>query len=307
MQKEQRILTLLINNYSMNFDRVKFYRKGGCISYVVSSGYRKYLLKVVSKAFMDTIKQSTEILRFLEEKDFSVPRIVFTIQGLPFLNFTTDEGDYTYILYDFIDGIEPELGEDVKQIGILVGKLHRIMQGYEGNLTKRKKKFFINRYINLLRKKSYPDSKIDIFEEYGDVLWKSVERLPQGYSHGDLHRGNLLRTYNGNYYMLDFDTSCYSFPMFDVMVMCDSTNYFEFEEEGYKRTKLIYESFLNGYTRERNLSDIEVSSFYDLIAVRHFQLQATIIEIHGLDCINNQFIDNQLDWLLRWRSQLQNL
>ena len=65
----------------------------------------------------------------------------------------------------------------------------------------------------------------------------------------------------------------------------------------------IYERFLAVYTKHRTLTDAERAAFYDLIAVRHYQLQATIIEIFGFDCVDEAFIDNQLDWLSRWREQ----
>ena len=51
------------------------------------------------------------------------------------------------------------------------------------------------------------------------------------------------------------------------------------------------------------MSREEQEAVYDLLAVYHFQLQATIIEIYGPDCVDDAFLDNQLDWLLRWRAQ----
>ena len=43
---------------------------------------------------------------------------------------------------------------------------------------------------------------------------------------------------------------------------------------------------------------------YDIMMVWNW-LQATIIEIYGLDCVDEQFIDNQLNWLLKWKKQSQ--
>jgi hypothetical protein len=42
-----------------------------------------------------------------------------------------------------------------------------------------------------------------------------------------------------------------------------------------------------------------------LIAVYHFQVQATVIEINGLDCVDAAFLDRQYDWLCRWREQCE--
>ena len=62
-----------------------------------------------------------------------------------------------------------------------------------------------------------------------------------------MYRGNLLRTCSGKYYLLDFDTSCNAFPIYDIMIMCNSTNYFDFDEKGFQKSKSTYESFLKGY------------------------------------------------------------
>jgi hypothetical protein len=53
------------------------------------------------------------------------------------------------------------------------------------------------------------------------------------------------------------------------------------------------------------VNELELRAFYDLIAVYHYQLQATIIEIHGLDCVDEAFLDQQLDWLMRWKHQCE--
>ena len=37
------------------------------------------------------------------------------------------------------------------------------------------------------------------------------------------------------------------------------------------------------------------------VAIRHFQLQATILEIYGVDCIDEGFADDQLYWLNKWQ------
>lgn len=88
--------------------------------------------------------------------------------------------------------------------------------------------------------------------------------------------------------------------MFDVTVMCDMTDYFHLKPTDIQTTRDAYERFLRGYTEYRPLSQAERRSFYDWVAIRHFQLQATIVEIYGIDCIDESFIDMQLAWLESW-------
>lgn len=85
--------------------------------------------------------------------------------------------------------------------------------------------------------------------------------------------------------------------------MCNSADYFDLEESGYEKTKKVLECFLKGYEQFCPLSDMERESVFYLLAVYHYQLQATIIEIYGLDCVDEKFLDNQYHWLKKWANQ----
>jgi Ser/Thr protein kinase RdoA (MazF antagonist) len=302
---EKKIIKALYDSYNIKFNTMELLREGGCVSYCVFAENEKYFMKIIPSAFMDTAKQSFSILMYLEEKGFPSPRIILTKNGFPYFEIDESEGKSFVALFEYIDGQEPDEGMDFIAIGELIGQLHNIMCEYKGELPVRSKEFFVDRYINILKKKYYNANKVEMFREYGDILWGRIENLPRGFCHGDLHRGNLLRTPSNKYYLLDFDTSCNAFPVYDIMIMCNSTNYFDFDEEGYEKSESTYEAFLKGYTKYRTLSDMEVKAFYDLIAIYHYQLQATIIEIHGLDCVDEKFLDKQLDWLMRWREQCE--
>lgn len=306
MLKEKKMLDVLTKNYNIHFKSIELLREGGCKSYNVSNEDCKFFLKVIPSAFVDTARQSVNILRYLKEQGFSSPQVINTKNGHPYIEVNELEDRAIFVLFHYIDGQEPDEGEDIETIGMLVGQLHSIMREYKENLQEHGKEFFIDRYIDILRKKNYDVNKIEIFQEYGDYLWKRVQNLPRGYCHGDMHRGNLLKTPEGKYYISDFDTSCYAFPMYDVMIMCNTTDYFNFDVDGYQKSRNTYESFLKGYTKFCSLSDTELKAFYDLIAIYHYQLQATIIEIYGLECVDEVFLDKQLVWLMRWREQCGN-
>jgi len=299
------MLETLNSMYTIQAISLQLFREGGCCSYIVFGASQKYFLKVVPGAFLDTINQSLNILVFLEERGFPSPRIIPTIEGLLHIEVNNTQSKTIWVLFDFIEGSEPSHVEDIESIGELVGQLHSIMRDYTGELSVRRKEFFIDRYITILNQKKYDKSKIVLFEEYGEMLWKRVEKLPIGFCHGDLHTGNLLKSSAGKLYLLDFDTSCHAFPTYDIMIMCNSTNYFEFNEKGYLYATTTYEAFLKGYLNYCTLSSREHEAFYDLIAIYHYQLQATIIEIYGLDCVDDKFLDKQLDWLMRWRRQCE--
>ena len=113
-----------------------------------------------------------------------------------------------------------------------------------------------------------------------------------------------MQSTDGKIYLVDFDTAAQAPLMFDIMVMCDMTNYFNLQQEDIKLTKEVYQKFLSGYLSHHTLSREEILSFPYWVAIRHFQLQATILEIHGADCIDEGFIDGQLYWLNKWMLQV---
>ena len=299
---EKYLQGILTKYYGIEDRSLEFLREGGTHTYIVS-GSPKYLLKVIGSAFSDTAKQSVSIMRYLEENGFPVPGTILTKSGESILETEIEDEKKLIVLMEFIDGDEPELEKCASEVGELVGRFHRLMEKYPAELTLHGKEFFIDRYLNFLRKKNYP--RITEYEELGERLWEKVKDLPIGSCHGDLHRGNLLQNPDGKIYLVDFDTACRAPFMFDVMVMCDMTDYFHLKQKDIKLTGEVYKKFLSGYSDYHTLSREEILSFPYWVAIRHFQLQATILEIYGPDCIDEGFIDGQLYWLNKWQEAIE--
>lgn len=294
---EQALLEILRTHYGLENVSVQFLREGGSHTYLVE-GETKYFLKVIGAAFAKTSRQSVSVMRYLEAQDFPVPRTILTQSGEALLETSIHGENRLIVMQEYIDGEEPDMETRAAEVGELVGRLHDLLERYPEKLVNHDRLFFIGRYLDFLRQKKYP--RLAEYEALGETLWKQVEDQPKGNSHGDLHRGNLLEDANGRIVLLDFDTVCCAPMMFDVMVMCDMTDYFHLKQSDIEITKNVYEQFLSGYCKQRPLSRKEQRSLAAWVAIRHFQLQATILEIHGIDCVGEKFIDAQLDWLKKW-------
>lgn len=292
---------LINKNYPIHFDRFELMRDSGSKAYVAVSGDEKYFLRVIKPAFYDTAVKAVEIQVFLQERGFPVPHVIFTKDSKPYIQDKQDGENYLYVLYEYIEGVESEPEQDAEAIGELLGQLHSTMKGYTPELIIRDKHFFIGRYIDILRKKQY--GKIAEFEEYGNALWDKIKDLPRGYCHGDMYSGNIHKTPDGKLYILDFDTSCEGFPLYDLVLICNMTDYFNYDKEGYEKSGEIFARLLPKYQKHNSLNQKEIDAFYNLLALYHFALQATIIEINGIDCVDAEFLDKQLDWLYRWQEQ----
>ncbi len=291
------IVEMLNKNYPFEIDRIELLRDMGSTSYTAFSGSNKYFLRAIKPALLDTAVIGTNIQVFLQKQGFPVPPIIFTNDDL---HYVKDENGL-FILYEFIEGNDCNPEQDAEAIGALVGRLHKEMKIYTGELVQRDKHFYIGRYIEILRKKGYP--RIDEYSKYGDDLWDEIKELPRGYCHGDLYEGNIRKGSDGKLYIHDFDTSCEGFPMYDPTLICDMTKYFDFDESNFDRSNKVFSRFLSEYKKYIPLSQAEIDAFHALIAIQHFSTQATVMEIFGIDCIVATDMDNQLEWLYRWRQQ----
>ena len=291
------VMQTLNESYDTRFSNVEFNRDGGSLSYVLTDGESKYFLRIIRPELMETAYQSIDIHMYLTSEGFPVPKIVLAKQGKPYIQIHNREKTNLYVLYEYIEGGEPA-HEDAAAVGELVGHLHTVMARYPGELKFRDKDFFIDRYVSILKSKNHVLS--GAYERIGERLWDKVKHMPRGYCHCDLYPGNIHKSKDGQLYVLDFDTSCNGFPMFDITLFCGEIDYFKYTDEGFEQSKKQLERFLEGYKKHRMPTKEEIEAFYFLEAINHFQLQATIVEIYGLDCNEADFEEKQLDWIVKW-------
>ncbi len=293
----EQLTQILRSCYGLGDVSLRFLREGGGRTFL-AEGEAKYLLKVIGNAFASTARLSVSVMRFLEGGGFPVPKTLLTNAGEAIPEANGGGELRLIVVQEYIDGEEPDLEARAEDVGALTGRLHSLMKRYPGPLVRHGKSFFIGRYLDFLRRKAYP--RLNAYETLGEDLWQRVKDLPEGNCHGDLHRGNLLETPDGRLFLLDFDTVCRAPVMFDVSVMCDMTDYFRLKEKDIAVSEAVFERFVTGYSGTCALSGAERRSFHDWVAIRHFQLQATILELYGIDCIDEAFIDRQRAWLEQW-------
>lgn len=293
------ILQILNDHYPIHFDRIELMRDMGSTSYAALSGQCKFFLRAIKPALIDTAINGAEIQVFLQNQGFPVPRIMFTKNDALYVK--TDNS--LLILYEFIEGHDCDPEQDAEAIGALVGRLHQVMKKYFGTLVQRDRHFYIGRYIDILRTKQYP--RMGEYIAYGDALWEKIKDLPRGYCHGDMYDGNIRKAQDGKLYIHDFDTSCEGITMYDPTLICDMTSYFEYDERNYQRSNNMLARFVPEYRKYNAIEQMEIDAFHALIALQHFSTQATIMELFGLDCLDEADMDDQLDWLYRWQAQCE--
>ncbi len=301
------MIDCLNNDYNMNFDNIKLYRDMIGTVYFLLEKDKRYVFKLYRTFDADAAIQSTEIINYLRSNNFPAVRIIPTRQDKLYTKLEMPEGIRVGIMFEHIDGEEPNIEEDIFLIGKLTGKMHKLMEDYNQKLSELKKDHYIDQFVKIMREMFSDVSKIDKINKYGEELWNNIYNLPKGFCHGDLHTGNLLKTKDGNIIFLDFDISTYSYPIFDVATICDQTDFWTVKESDMEKTFDSFEKFYEGYSKERKLSELEQSAILDCIAIHHYELNGTIpkyrLPLEGNHWLNKSYFNAHYNWTMEWKNK----
>lgn len=291
------IQAILNRHYPFSLHRVEKHRDWIGAVYFVQGESGQFVWKLYRPFHRENALNTVGILRFLEQEDYPAARIRPTREGEDYLTISTPQGDCIALLYDRAQGTEPRLPQSLAPLGQQCARLHRLMQRCPVPLLSRNKEHLLGRYLAFLKRVDFPPSKLEDLSRYADELWSRLQAAQPGFAHGDFHCGNLLETPSGSFTLLDFDAAGLSFPILDAATLCDATDYFHFDPAAYDHTRQNLEQFLEGYTHELPLTHL--SCVYDAIALRHYDIQATIADCQGYSL---PFLEEQHAWLMQWRT-----
>jgi Ser/Thr protein kinase RdoA (MazF antagonist) len=287
--------------YGNNFGELNLVRDWIGQVYELTDKNKRYILKVFRKEQTNAAIQSVGVMQYLYNNNFSVPNIIETKEG---------NGYFTYknqivVLYECIVGKEMDKGTNLFYVGEQTGLMRKIMESYRGKVIHHDYNFFVKRYLDIMEMKEYLNAYKFIM--LGNELWDRVKDLPYGFVHGDLHVGNMfVRQEKIIFY--DFDACSLTSPVYDIATFCDATDYFDLSlnnfENGMLQTQKNVLEFLKGYEKYYELGKDEEKAIFDFIAIRHFDIQATIIESQGVNCVDEFFLDEQYLWLNKWKAHL---
>jgi Ser/Thr protein kinase RdoA (MazF antagonist) len=296
------IFNELKTNYKLNIEKIELHRDMIGYVFFVLTDKKKYVLKISRPINTKKALQSIEIIEFLSRNDYPVPRIIKSISNKSYIKLKIKEEYYIGCLFEFVAGKEPNVSLNLKALGKHTARLHCLMKNYPNKLVSYGKNFYIDRFIRLLEKSNYSQYKIDELIEYGNELWDYMEKVPQSFCHGDLHSGNIIENDEKNFITFDFDIASNTSNLIDIATLCDQTNFNMFSAEAYEITKKSINNFYDGYIKENNITDIELNTTYHFIAIRHYELIATITEIHNNEGNSIKFLDQQYEWLMKWKN-----
>ena len=300
-QDTDALITVLRKAYALRDASVQLHRDWIGYVYTVHTQASDYIFKLYRPFHTPFALHSIGILQYLAAQGFPAAQILPTATGEDYVTVETPQGTAIAMLYPMMIDQEPDAERDLLPIAAQAGALHRVMAGYPGALDRHGKAHFIGRYLRILERIAFPQDKLFDLKEYGDRLWEPFTASAPGFCHGDLHCGNMLKDAQGRYWLFDFDASCLAHPSADIATMVDRTDYFHLRKDGLIKTQRALERFAPAYeaARGKALTEQDRRAVYAFIAIRHYDIQATITDCQGFSMQN---LENQHRWLMDWRA-----
>ena len=165
-----RLLENAKNLYGINFIEIVLHRDMIGRVFILYTEKMRYVLKVYRSFSTTNAEQTACILDYLDRNEFPAVKIVTNVENGKVSFFDFHDGLCAAILFEYVDGEEPDRQAEVERIGRQVGELHSLMEQYPHELINRSKYEYVDEYIAFMRQNEFEQRKIDELEQYGDQL-----------------------------------------------------------------------------------------------------------------------------------------
>ncbi len=304
------ILKIISDEYSINPIHTALYRNSGGMLYFVDTKKDKYVFKVYSsydindEIHMDAFraKESFKIINHLNKNNFAVPNIVSTTDVKLCTSIPMAEGNAIGVLFEYISGKDVEFKDIENDIAETTSSMHTIMKSYPRKLTVLGKDFYIGRMMKIFHQYYKENSQIHELEAFGNYAFDKIRDLPKGFCHGDYGTHNIKKAKN-KLYVYDFDAASGTYPMYDITLICDATNFWRFDAKDLNKTRENIYDFAEIYTKHCDLSQVEIDSYIYFLALRQYEVRATVAH-NSIYKIGTHFLnENYLNSLHSWMSE----
>ncbi|MBU0706783.1 homoserine kinase [Patescibacteria group bacterium] len=279
VRAEQKITTGLVNT-----------------TYKVTMASGDFILRIYDVLKTDDqIAFEHEVLEYLSEKNFFVPRPIKMKDGDTYGKLEQYFGLFTYLPGHELRG--PEVSEDnVNSVGETLGWFHEILKDYKPQNKKTAEdlsgtKDLLKKNESELRKSSYPDIDEIIKELKGSLGKISLSgKLPKGIVHSDLHERNILFRNGEVSGVLDFDNCYYGSLVIDV---ASQAVWWCFRDKRFN--PIYFNTFINGYTSQRTLTENEREAFWEALRFSIIKLIVRALCLVYLGGVQNETYGHSAD------------
>ena len=239
----------------------KLFRTGMNHTYFLSDSETKYVLRVYSHNWRSKseIFEEIKLLNLLKENDLSVSFPIQDKKGEFIQEINAPEGIRYLVLFSFAKGGKIRFmdNETCFKIGSLMAKIHNLTSDKTIDRVSYGKKSLVEEpyeYLNQFFSDKLPE--MEFIKEFGQNFRDSdFDNTQSGVLHLDIWYDNMAVTGEKEITIFDFDFCGNGKQIIDVAYFCKQLFFIEPDKDVYE---LKVQNFLNGYKKERDLSEKEL-------------------------------------------------
>ena len=250
---------------------------------------------------MDQIKAELEYMQYLYLNGFPSVVPIRSKNGELIETLMAPEGTYMAVVFSKANGINLD-SEDITEIqmekwGESLGSLHTLSKKFEPGFVRRKSWLDTVELMEDVFQR-HPSDRIALEELNKVTSW--LQSLPKdndtyGLIHYDFQLDNIFFEENKNcFHVIDFDDAMYHWYAIDIVIALD-----DFIGEENPSSKVLMQSFLNGYRSKMNLENDIVAQF------PRFQRYANLYKFYKLlSSLDHEVIMDAPSWYDGLRGKL---
>ncbi|MBP6302385.1 MAG: phosphotransferase [Bacteroidia bacterium] len=249
---------------SENF-KCKLFRTGVNHTYFISNNETKFVFRVYCHKWRTKIEiqQELELLNLLKENNLSISFPISDQNGDLIQEINAPEGLRYAVLFTFAEGEKMRFmtNKTCYAIGSIMAKIHNITASKKIDRVSYNSDILLNKAYNYLNLFFSDDlSEMKYIKQVSSKISKEFEENnllenQRGIVHLDIWYDNLSVNKEDEITIFDFDNCGNGFLILDVGYFCKQLFFIESDKNEYE---MKIESFLNGYRKERSLSEEEL-------------------------------------------------
>lgn len=225
-------------------------------NYIIFSRNAKHIFRQNNSKNLKQVQFEIEILRYLEQKNFPSPRIRKMTNNKDTAIFQKKPcWAYKYIEGENFTVVIPAA---IKQIGVLLGELHKLLRNFKPSVTKQTrdpeelKKIVKRNKQKMIHSRLISPKELIEFMEVELEKFSFPSRLPVGITHQDVKPDNIIVKNGKIEGIIDFDNAYRGVLLHDITTTiiwtCFNDNKLNFK---------LATAFLSGYNSQRAMTRLE--------------------------------------------------
>ena len=282
-------------------------------TFLVNTQGAEYILRVYRAGWRTSseIHYEIEALLHLKRKGISISVPVARKDGNLVGTIMAPEGLRYIVLFTYAPGKEIAYTTDEENESYLYGKATAKIHAATDTFQSAHERFSLNLdYLlevplqTIRPHLSHRPEDWEYMLMMADKLRQRVQEIPlnsleTGFCHGDFHGWNAHLDKEKVLTFFDFDCCGMGWRAYDIAI-------FRWGARLGGKDSDRWQSFLRGYTEERNINDLDLQATQYFVAIRHFWfmgLQAENSADFGLSRINDGFFDRALKFFREWEKE----